>query len=64
MGPQPNKQTDAVKSPPASGAMLLKTDLTGHKLVHVPGAELSPELAWLVLDDNLISQIGNETLPA
>jgi len=42
--------------------MLLKTDLTGHKLVSVP-TELSPDLAWLVLDENAISQIGTRTLP-
>ena len=35
--------------------MLLKTDLTGHQLVDIPASELSPDLAWLVLDDNLIS---------
>ena len=42
--------------------MLLKTDLTGHKLLQIP-AELCSDLAWLVLDDNLIVQIGSRSLP-
>ena len=42
--------------------MLLKTDLTGQGLGHVP-LQLAPNLSWLVLDDNQISQIGSRSLP-
>ena len=44
------------------GEMLLKTDLTGQGLGHVP-LQLAPNLSWLVLDDNQISQIGSRSLP-
>lgn len=43
--------------------MLLKTDLSGQKLLQVP-AQLAPDLAWLVLDNNQIVQIGNYSLPS
>ena len=63
IGLKPGKQPSTVQRPPSSTTMLLKTDLTGHKLVHIPSAELKQDLAWLVLDDNLISQIGSQALP-
>lgn len=43
--------------------MLLRTDLSGQGLTHVP-IHLAPKLGWLVLDNNQICQIGSRTLPS